>query len=284
MKLLVTGCNGQLGSEIQELAGSFSDYSFVFTDVHNLDLTDHETVKEFIQQGNFDVMINCAAYTAVDKAETDEALCDAINHKAVKTLAEAARANKIKLVHISTDYVFDGTKTTPYTEEDLPNPQSVYGLTKLQGEQAMQKINPANSIIIRTSWVYSSYGNNFVKTMLRLGAEREELNVVSDQIGSPTYARDLAKAILEILPKIKNDNVELYHYANAGTCSWYDFAKAIFKIKGMKVKVNPIPTSQYPTPAKRPMYSVMDSSKFRKQYRENMPQWERSLKDCLIKI
>jgi len=284
MKLLVTGCNGQLGSEIQELAGSFSDYSFVFTDVHNLDLTDHETVKEFIQQGNFDVMINCAAYTAVDKAETDEALCDAINHKAVKTLAEAARANKIKLVHISTDYVFDGTKVTPYTEEDLPNPQSVYGLTKLKGEQAMQKINPANSIIIRTSWVYSSYGNNFVKTMLRLGAEREELNVVSDQIGSPTYARDLAKAILEILPKIKNDNVELYHYANAGTCSWYDFAKAIFKIKGMKVKVNPIPTSQYPTPAKRPMYSVMDSSKFRKQYRENMPQWERSLKDCLIKI
>ena len=164
---------------------------------------------------------------------------DAINHLVVKNLAEIAKANKIKLIHISTDYVFDGTKSTPYTETDIPNPQSVYGLTKLKGEQAMQEINPANSIIIRTSWVYSSYGNNFVKTMLRLAKERDELNVVADQVGSPTYAGDLAKAILEILPKIKNKNVELYHYANAGSCSWYDFAKAIFKIKGHECKSKP---------------------------------------------
>ena len=175
-------------------------------------------------------------------------------------------------------------KTTPYTETDIPNPQSVYGLTKLKGEQAMQEINPANSIIIRTSWVYSSYGNNFVKTMLRLSAERDELNVVADQVGSPTYAGDLAKEILEILLKIKNESVELFHYANAGICSWYDFAKTIFKIKNLQVKVNPIPTSQYPTPAKRPMYSAMDTTKIKERFKVEIPDWEEALIVCLQKI
>ena len=202
----------------------------------------------------------------------------------VKNLAEIAKAHKIKLIHISTDYVFDGTKTTPYIETDVPNPQSVYGLTKLKGEQAMQTINPDNSVIIRTSWVYSSHGNNFVKTMLRLGVERDELNVVADQTGSPTYAGDLANAIMEILPKIKNDKVALFHYANAGSCSWYDFAKTIFKIKGLNVKLNPIPTDQYPTPAKRPNYSVMDTAKIKENFKVEVREWEVALKKCLDKL
>ena len=283
-RILVTGANGQLGSEIQELEKEYEQYSFFFTDIHNLDLTDHKWVHDYINDKYIDVIINCAAYTAVDKAETEPEPADAINHLVVKNLAEIAKANKIKLIHISTDYVFDGTKTTAYTEDDIPNPQSVYGLTKLKGEQAMQDINPANSIIIRTSWVYSGYGNNFVKTMLRLATERDELNVVADQTGSPTYAGDLAKAILEILPKIKNNSVELFHYANAGSCSWYDFAKAIFEIKGLIVKVNPINTSQYPTPAKRPKYSVMETRKIRETFKVEVLEWEVALKKCLIEF
>ncbi|MBT8269957.1 MAG: dTDP-4-dehydrorhamnose reductase [Bacteroidia bacterium] len=280
MNILVTGCNGQLGSEIRELEAEFPQFRFVFTDVHNLDLIDYKAVKSFIKNGKFDFIINCAAYTAVDAAETDVEMCDAINHRAVKTLAEEAKNNRIKLVHISTDYVFDGTKDTPYTEIDTPNPQGIYGLTKLKGEQTMKAINPENSIIIRTSWVYSGFGNNFVKTMLRLGKERDELNVVADQVGSPTYAGDLAKAILEILPKIKNDTVEIYHYANMDSCSWYEFARNIFKIKNIKIKVNPITTKQYPTAAKRPIYSVMDTTKIKNDFGVSIPHW----KDSLIEL
>lgn len=283
-RILVTGARGQLGSEIQDLEKEYEQYSFFFTDIHNLDLTDHKAVKRFIEKKRIDVIINCAAYTAVDKAETEPEPADAINHLVVKNLAEIAKAHKIKLIHISTDYVFDGTKTTPYIETDVPNPQSVYGLTKLKGEQAMQTINPDNSVIIRTSWVYSSHGNNFVKTMLRLGVERDELNVVADQTGSPTYAGDLANAIMEILPKIKNDKVALFHYANAGSCSWYEFAKAIFKIKGLNVKLNPIPTDQYPTPAKRPNYSVMDTAKIKENFKVEVREWEVALKKCLDKL
>ena len=283
-RILVTGARGQLGSEIQDLEKEYEQYSFFFTDIHNLDLTDHKAVKRFIEKKRIDVIINCAAYTAVDKAETEPEPADAINHLVVKNLAEIAKAHKIKLIHISTDYVFDGTKTTPYIETDVPNPQSVYGLTKLKGEQAMQTINPDNSVIIRTSWVYSSHGNNFVKTMLRLGVERDELNVVADQTGSPTYAGDLANAIMEILPKIKNDKVALFHYANAGSCSWYDFAKTIFKIKGLNVKLNPIPTDQYPTPAKRPNYSVMDTAKIKENFKVEVREWEVALKKCLDKL
>ena len=197
--------------------------------------------------------------------------------------AQIAKDNNIKLVHISTDYVFDGTNYKPYVETDTPNPQSVYGQTKLDGELAMQHINPKRSIIIRTSWVYSKFGNNFVKTMLNLSKNREEINVVADQIGSPTNAADLAEAILIMLPQIKNENIELFHYSNEGICSWYDFSKAIFEIQGVLVKVNPIESKQYPTPAKRPFYSVLDKSRIKDVFQLEVPFWKDSLKSCLKK-
>lgn len=252
--ILVTGGNGQLGSELKELAPAYSNYHFIFTDVENLDICDHKAVATFIDKNNIHTIINCAAYTAVDKAEEQFELADKINHLAVANFSQIARDKNIQLIHISTDYVFDGTNHKPYTEKDSPNPQSVYGQTKLDGELAMQQINPENSIIIRTSWVYSKFGNNFVKTMLRLGKERDQLSVVADQIGTPTNAADLAKAILTILPKIKNEDIEIFHYSNEGVCSWYDFAKAIFEISELPIEVNPIGTSQYPTLAKRPFF------------------------------
>jgi len=249
-KILVTGANGQLGSELKDLSSIYPIDTFIFTDVAELNICNHTEVKEFIVKNEINIIINCAAYTAVDKAEEQENLANAINHLAVKNFANIAKEYNIKLIHVSTDYVFDGTNHVPYQETDKPNPQSVYGQTKLDGELAIQKINPANTIIIRTSWVYSNYGNNFVKTMLRLSNERNELGVIVDQIGTPTYARDLAKTILEILPKINNENVELFHYSNEGVCSWYDFAIAVFQISGINIKVNPIETLQYPTAAK----------------------------------
>ena len=277
----MTGGNGQLGSEIKELSSSFTNDSFFFTDTSNLDITNHAVVAAFIKTNNIDVIVNCAAYTAVDKAESEPELADAINHLAVKNLAIIAKERGAKLIHISTDYVFDGTGHKPYVETDIPNPQSVYGQTKLDGELAIQAVNPSNSIIIRTSWVYSNFGSNFVKTMLRLGKEHEKINVVSDQVGSPTYAGDLAKAILEILPQIKNERVAIYHFANSGNCSWSDFAKAIFKIKGMEVKVHPITTSQYPTLAKRPKYSVLGTDKILMGFGICIPTWRDSLDECL---
>ena len=221
--ILVTGGNGQLGSELKELASNFPDYNFLFTDVSNLDITAHKEVRLFVERNNINVIINCAEYTAVDKAESEHEIPDAINHLAVANFAQIAKDKNIKLIHISTDYVFDGTNNKPYLETDTPNPQSVYGKTKLDGELAMRKINPANSIIIRTSWVYSRFGNNFLKTMLRLAETRDEISVVADQIGSPTSATDLAKAILTILPMVHNKTVEIFHYSNEGLCSWYDF-------------------------------------------------------------
>ena len=226
--ILVTGGNGQLGSELKEIAPNYQDYNFLFTDVKDLDITNHTAVAAFIESNNITVIINCAAYTAVDKAESEPELADAINHLAVTNFAQIAKDKNIKLIHISTDYVFDGNNHKPYVETDTPNPQSVYGKTKLDGELAMQQINPANSIIIRTSWVYSKFGNNFVKTMLRLAETRDEISVVTDQVGTPTNAADLAKAILNILPQIKNEIVELFHYSNEGVCCWYDFAKTVF--------------------------------------------------------
>lgn len=280
---LVTGANGQLGSEIRELAASYPQYHFFFTDVVELDITNKEAIHEYVAKNNINTIINCAAYTAVDKAESEPELANSINHLAVHYLAEVAKEHHCKFIHISTDYVFDGTNHKPYVETDVPDPQSVYGKTKLAGEQAMQTMNPSNSIIIRTSWVYSSYGNNFVKTMLRLGKERDQLSVVADQIGTPTYAGDLAKAILTILPKLKSENVELFHYSNEGVCSWYDFAKAIFEIKGLPTKVNAIETTQYPTPAKRPFYSVLNKSKIKDTFLTEIPYWKEALKDCLTK-
>ena len=247
-KILVTGSKGQLGSEIIELSVTYPNYNFVFTDLEKLDVTNHSAVAAFIESNNINVIINCAAFTAVDKAESEPVLSDSINHLAVANFAQIAKDKNIKLIHISTDYVFDGINYKPYIEKDVPNPKSVYGLTKLNGEQAMKQINPSNSIIIRTSWVYSKFGNNFVKTMLRLAETRDEISVVSDQIGSPTNAADLANTILNILPKINNQTVEVFHYSNLGVASWYDFAKAIFEITNITIKVNAIETIQYPTP------------------------------------
>ena len=275
--ILVTGANGQLGSELKDLSSLYLNNTFFFTDVAELDICNHTTVKEFIVKNSINIIINCAAYTAVDKAEEQFELSNKINHLAVKNFASIAKEYNIKLIHVSTDYVFDGTNHVPYNETDKPNPQSVYGLTKLDGELAIKKINPANSIIIRTSWVYSKYGNNFVKTMLCLGNERKELGVIVDQMGTPTYARDLAKTILEIFPKINNKNLELFHYSNEGVCSWHEFAKAIFEIKGLNVKVNTIETFQYPTAAKRPSYSVLNKSKIRDQFKIDIPYWKDSL-------
>ena len=282
--ILVTGGNGQLGSELKEIAPNYQDYNFLFTDVKDLDITNHITVAAFVEKNNITVIINCAAYTAVDIAEQQKDVANAINHLAVANFAQIAKDKNIKLIHISTDYVFDGTNHKPYVETDLPNPQSVYGQTKLDGELVMQKINPANSIIIRTSWVYSKFGNNFVKTMLRLAETRDEISVVVDQIGTPTNAADLADTILTILPKISNKTVEVFHYSNEGVCSWYDFANAIFEIKEISIKVNSIESSQYPTPAKRPFYSVLNKNKIKKKYKMEVPFWRDALKECLNKI
>lgn len=282
--ILVTGGNGQLGSELKELASNFPDYNFLFTDVADLDITAHDVVRAFIERNNINVIINCAAYTAVDKAESEPELADAINHLAVANFAQIAKDKNIKLIHISTDYVFDGTNHKPYVETDIPNPQSVYGKTKFDGELAMQQINPANSIIIRTSWVYSKFGNNFVKTMLRLAETKDKIHVVSDQIGSPTSAVDLSKSILSILPMVHNKTVEIFHYSNEGVCSWYDFAKAIFEIEGISIKVNPIESSQYPTPTERPFYSVLNKNNIKNMFYVEIPFWRDSLLKCLDKM
>jgi len=282
--ILVTGGNGQLGSELREIAPNYQDYNFLFTDVKDLDITNHSAVAAFIENNNITVILNCAAYTAVDKAESEPELADAINHLAVANFAQIAKDKNIRLVHISTDYVFDGTNHKPYVETDTPNPKSVYGVTKLDGELAMQQINPANSIIIRTSWVYSKFGNNFVKTMLRLAETRDEISVVADQVGSPTNAADLAKVILTILPQIENNSVELFHYSNEGVCSWYDFAKAIFEIKEISIKVKPIESKQYPTPAKRPFYSVLNKTNIKERYLLEIPYWRETLRNVCKNI
>ena len=278
--ILVTGANGQLGSEIKELSQNYK-YNIFFTDVKLLDISNKKAIEDFIKQNSIDTIINCAAYTAVDKAEEEKELADKINHIAVKNLAEVSKEFDISLVHISTDYVFNGLSYRPYKESDKTEPQSVYGSTKLMGEEAMIDISPKNSIIIRTSWLYSTFGANFVKTMLIVGRERESLNVIFDQIGTPTYAKDLADTILNILPKLNNKDVEIYHYSNEGVCSWFDFAKAIFELEGMDIKVNPILSEAYPTPAKRPYYSVLDKSKIKKNFDIEISYWKNSLIDCL---
>jgi len=280
MNILVTGSNGQLGSELQELSSNY-EYNFFFTNRTDIDITNKENIKEYCQKNSINVIINCAAYTAVDSAETDEKNADLINRKAVKKLALISQELDIKLIHISTDYVFDGKNFKPYCEEYQTNPKSIYGKTKLAGENEMIKINPHNSIIIRTSWVYSSFGNNFVKTMLKLGKAKDELSVIFDQIGTPTNAADLAKTILDILPKIKNDKVTIYNYSNEGVLSWYDFAKEIMKMAKIDCTINPIETFQYPTPAKRPHYSLLNKAKIKKEFNITIPYWKDSLDKCL---
>ena len=275
--ILVTGSEGQLGSELRAIAFRFTQYNLFFTNRLTLDITDYNAVKAFTETNKINAIINCAAYTSVDSAESQSKLADAVNHLAVANLAKIAKQNNIKFIHISTDYVFDGNSQRPYNENDTPNPQSVYGQTKLDGELAMQKINPANSIIIRTSWLYSKLGNNFAKKIIALAKTKDNLNVVSDQIGSPTSAVDLAAAIFTILPKIKNNSVEVFHYSNAGLCSWYDFALEIFRIKNIKTLVNAVKTSEFPMLVKRPTYSVLDKSKIKTRFDLEITSWKDSL-------
>ncbi len=270
-KVLVTGCNGQLGNEIKLL---LSDA--MYTDADTLDITDETAVSSFVKENDIDTIINCAAYTAVDKAEDDVDLAKDINEKGPENLAKTG----CKIIHISTDYVFDGSNCRPYTPDDKTNPISVYGKTKLNGENAVAKF-AKEYVIIRTAWLYSSFGNNFVKTMRRLGSERETLNVVCDQTGTPTYARDLAEAIVKILPQLNEANSGVYHFSNEGTCSWYDFAVEIMSLSNLNCKVSPILSAEYPTKAVRPFYSVLDKSKLKKTFNISIPHWKESLIKCL---
>ncbi|NPA68469.1 MAG: dTDP-4-dehydrorhamnose reductase [Chlorobi bacterium] len=284
-KILITGANGQLGNEIKKISNNFKYFDFIFTDVDDLDITDIKKIEDFYYSQKFDFIVNCAAYTAVDKAETEPEIAEKINAFAVKNLAEISRENKIPLVHISTDYVFDGKSKIPYKEDDAVNPQSVYGKTKLKGEEFAK--TAYEYFIIRTSWLYSSFGNNFVKTILRLGREREELKIVSDQTGSPTYAEDLAFAVLKMLQKISGFSGSysgIYHFSDEGSCSWYEFAKEITKISGIDCNILPISTEEYPVPAKRPEYSLLDKSKIKTTFDIDIPFWKDSLKRCLKEL
>lgn len=282
MNILITGCNGQLGNEMQLLARENVQHSYFFTDVEELDITDSEAVEAFVEFNAIDCIVNCAAYTAVDKAEENEELCDLLNNVAPGHLAKAVGKRGGIMVQVSTDYVFDGTNHIPYTESEPTCPNSVYGRTKLAGEQSVMA-NCTNAMIIRTAWLYSTFGNNFVKTMIRLGKEKEQLGVIFDQIGTPTYARDLARVIMTVIEKGIKPGV--YHFSNEGVISWYDFTKAIHRIAGINTcKVLPLHTSEYPTPANRPAYSVLDKTKIKETYGIEIPYWEESLKECISKL
>ena len=280
-KILVTGAGGQLGSEIRFLSANIKDREFVFTDYQELDITDRQAVLTYIEQGQFYAVINCAAYTAVDKAESDKEKAYLINETGAGYLAEASDKIGAKFVHVSTDFIFDGTHSTPILEDDKPGPLSVYGASKLAGELAVLKANP-DCLMFRTSWVYSSFGGNFVKTMLRLCIERENLSVIFDQIGTPTYARDLAQVILGTLDKAIDKKISgVYNYSNEGVASWFDFAIAIRDIAGLKTKIAPIETTQYPTPATRPKYSVLNKKKAKDTFGIEIPYWRESLVSCM---
>ena len=270
-KILVTGANGQLGTELQKLLPNA-----IFADVDVLDISDLKAVKDFVSDNHINVIINCAAYNAVDKAEDNAVLAKKINEDGPRNLALSGA----KVVHISTDYVFSGTNYKPYLPEDETNPVSIYGKTKRAGEVAVLE-NTKIAVVIRTAWLYSAHGNNFVKTMRRLGGEKENLNVVADQIGSPTFAGDLAQAIVNILPHMNESNKGIYHYTNEGVCSWYDFATEIMNLSGLKCKVNPIPSSAYLTKATRPFYSVLSKEKIKNVFNIEIPHWKESLVRCL---
>ena len=287
MKVLITGSNGQLGSEIRELAANYKKLDLVFKDLPGLDICNLNLLQSFIIDNNINAVINCAAYTAVDKAEQDSEIAEEVNSNGVLNLVKALQTVNGKLIHISTDYVFNGNHFLPYKESDPVSPIGVYGMTKRDGELAV--INSTlDAIVIRTSWLYSSYGNNFVKTMLRLGKQKEELGVIFDQLGTPSYARDLAQTCLEILCGFCSANISkhgnLYHYSNEGVASWYDFAISIMELGGLNCKVNPIETKDYSSLAKRPQYSVLNKSKIKTDFKLEIPYWRDSLKDCIKKI
>ncbi len=280
--ILVTGCKGQLGNEIQLLAPKYEEEcTFYFTDKEELDITDRKAVYTFIEKHSIGIVINCAAFTAVDKAEENEELCNLLNNVAPGYLAEAVASVGGTMIQVSTDYVFDGKGCTPYKEEDATNPQTVYGRTKLAGEENVIR-SCAGSMVIRTAWLYSTFGNNFVKTMIRLGKERDALGVVFDQVGSPTYARDLARTIMHIVDKGIVPGV--YHFTNEGVCSWYDFTRAIHRLEDIDCQVSPIHTEDYPVPAARPHFSVLDKSKIKKTFGIEIRWWEDALKECIKEL
>ena len=277
--ILITGANGQLGSEIRVASAHFPQFRFFFTDVTELDICNREAVHAYMAENHMDGIVNCAAYTAVDKAEDDAETCYRINRDAVKNLAEAAREYKLDIIHVSTDYVFDGKSYLPYTEVMPVNPSSVYGKSKLEGERILMEICP-EAVIVRTSWLYSSFGNNFVKTMLRLGQERDKLNVIFDQVGTPTYAADLAVALLSILAAGK-PAAGIYHYSNEGVCSWYDFTRSIHRLAGISCDLVPIESKEYPVRTPRPHFSVLNKAKIKQTYGIEIPHWEDSLEKCI---
>ncbi len=283
-KVLVTGSKGQLGSEIRALASAYPGFRFTFIDIDDLDLTNGEAVNRFFSENNFDFCINCSAYTAVDKAEDEAEMALAVNFTAVQNLASILATANTYLVHISTDYVFDGKNHKPYTETDPTSPQSVYGLSKLKGEEAILK-STVDAVIIRTSWLYSAYGHNFVKTILRLARARERLTVVADQVGTPTYAGDLANTILQM---IASENLkpgkEIYHYSNEGVTSWFDFARAIVDESRLNCKIIPIETKDFPTKATRPFFSVLNKRKIKHDFQIEIPYWRDSMKVVLDKL
>ena len=280
--ILITGANGQLGNEMRVLSAENKEYTYFFTDVAELDICNAQAILDFVKANDINVIVNCAAYTAVDKAEESIELCTKLNADAVGYLAEAAEANGAEFIQISTDYVFDGTAHVPYQETEPTCPNSVYGHTKLAGEQNALTLC-SRSMVIRTAWLYSTFGNNFVKTMIRLGKERDSLGVIFDQIGTPTYARDLARAIFAAIRQGVVPGV--YHFSNEGVCSWYDFTKAIHRLAGITTcQVKPLHTEEYPTPAKRPHYSVLDKSKIKATFGIEVPYWEESLQECIYQM
>lgn len=286
-KILVTGANGQLGKELRSLADHHRIFEFIFLSREDLPIHHFELVRTYFEVTQPAYCINCAAYTAVDRAEQEREIAFQVNGEAVGILAAVCKKNHTKLVHISTDYVFDGTSSTPYKEDDPTGPVSTYGASKLEGEKQAMHFND-ESIIIRTSWLYSSHGHNFVRTMIRLMNERSEISVVNDQVGAPTYARDLAEAIIKIIidAELSAESWKpgIYHYSNAGRISWYDFAVVIKEMINSNCKVNPISTSEYPTPAKRPAYSLLDTGKISKTFAVGIPDWRQSLGDCIAKL
>ena len=282
MNILITGCNGQLGNEMQLLEKENPQHTFFNTDVAELDITDQQAIEQYVDAHEIDGIVNCAAYTAVDKAEENETLCQKLNAEAPAYLAHAVDRRGGWMIQISTDYVFDGTNHTPYTEDEDTCPNSVYGKTKLVGELNVQK-QCRRAMIIRTAWLYSTFGNNFVKTMIRLGKEKPQLGVIFDQIGTPTYARDLARVIMAAFNK--GIQPDIYHFSNEGVISWYDFTKAIHRLAGITTCcVSPLHTSEYPTPAARPHYSVLDKTKIKEVYGIEIPYWEESLKECVDEL
>ena len=277
--ILITGSHGQLGNEMQQAAARFPAFRFIYTDVEDLDICDKAALNAFVKANAVNVIVNCAAYTAVDKAEDDVELCYKINAEAVRNIGEVAHQNGLKVVHVSTDYVFDGTNYMPYSEDQAVSPNTVYGKSKLAGEQALME-TCEQTVILRTAWLYSSFGNNFVKTMIKLGTERDSLNVIFDQIGTPTYAADLADTILKILSH-ETFTPGMYHFSDEGVCSWYDFTKTIHRIAGITCDVRPIETKDYPARTPRPHYSVLNKAKIKATYGITIPHWEESLERCM---